>query len=297
MIDAHGLRLRASALSAIRRFLEGRGYLEVPTPVLVPSGAFEEHLHVVRAADGALRTSPEFALKRALAAGLGRIYEIGPCLRDRESGPWHGREFTMLEWYRVGAEPDDVMDEVEALVAAVATAMGLPPPGPWKRLTLREAFLAHAGIDLAETDAAGLSKGRDADWDDAFIRAFVEDVEPHLSGPTFLLDWPVGQAALSRVHDGPWPVARRFEAFLGRVELANAFFELNDPTALLQRAASSAATRAAAGDAPHPVDRDLVRATAALPRTTGIALGVDRLVAALAGWPNLSPGRVEATWN
>jgi len=284
-------------LRGIRRWFDERGYLEVPTPVLVPSPAMEEHLHPVRAAEGWLRTSPEFALKRVVAAGLPRIYEIGPCFRDRERGPWHGREFTMLEWYRVGAGPAEVMDEVEAVVAAAARALDVPPPFPWRRVTVRDLFRQATGIDLAEASASDLS-ARDGDsWDDAFFRRWVEAVEPSLRGAVFVTEWPASQAALAQVRsDGEWPVAERFEAFLYGVELANGFHELIDAREQRRRFVEANLHRAAAGEAPHPVDEAFVEAVGRMPKVTGIALGVDRLVAALSGWDGIAPARIPCSW-
>ncbi len=292
-MDAAGLRARAAVLRAMRSFFAERGYLEVPTPALVPSAAMEEHLHPIPAGGGFLRTSPEFALKRALAAGLGRIYEIGPCFRDHEHGPWHRREFLMCEWYRAGALPEDVMDEVESLVAACAAALGVPGPGPFERLTVRDAFLRHAGVDLAEATAADLSDA-DEGWDDAFVRRYVTDVEPRLGGAVILRDWPASQAALSRVRtDGAWPFAERFEAYLNGIELANAFHELLDPAEQVRRCLAANQSRAAAGLPENPLDASFLEAVGRMPRATGIALGVDRLVAALLGWDGIGRGRAE----
>ncbi len=287
-MTADGLRARALVLRALRRWFDANGYLEVPTPVLVPCPALEEHLHPVRADGGFLRTSPEFALKKALASGLGRVVEIGPCFRDREIGPWHAREFTMCEWYRVGAGLAEGMDEVEELIGVAADALGVPRPGPIPRRTVRDAFLEFCGVDLARATAEEIS-GRDEPWDDAFFRRWVTDVEPRL-GTTFLHGWPASQAALARVrNDGAWPVAERFEVYIHGIELANAFLELTDPAELRRRFAESNAARAAAGEEPHPIDHDLLAAVQGIPRTTGVAMGVDRLVAVLAGWSGLAP--------
>lgn len=284
---------RALVLRALRETLQGWGYLEVQTPVLVPSPALEEHLHAVQAEGGALRTSPEFALKRAIASGLCRLYEIGPCLRERERGPWHRREFTMCEWYRVGASLPDLMDEVEALLSACARALGVPEPGPWERISVRDLVKRHTGIDLARATAEDLSP-HDEGWDDAFTRLWVERVDPALSGALLVHSWPASQAALARVHtDGDWPVAARFEAYLGGIELANAFFELTDPAEQRRRFLSANTSRASAGERPHPVDEALIEAIGRMPATSGIALGVDRLTAALMGWSSIAPGRLD----
>jgi lysyl-tRNA synthetase class 2 len=254
----------------------------------------EAQLFAPRQGEHYLRTSPEFALKRVVAAGLPRIYEIGPSYRERESGPWHGREFLMLEWYRVGASLDDLMDEVEALVGACAEAVGVAPPQKWTRMTVRELYQERLGIDLAEASAHDLSGGRDTAWDEAFFRRWVEDIEPGLTEATFVRDWPATQAALAQVRsDQEWPTAQRFEVFLRGVELANAFLELTDPIEQRRRFIQSNIEREAVGELPHPVDESFIAAVAKLPHTAGIAMGVDRLVAALCGWRGIGPGRVE----
>lgn len=294
MIHPDGLRARATVLHTLRSWFAEHGYLEVPTPTLVDSPAMEESLFAVPAGGGFLRTSPEFALKRAVASGLGRLYEIGPCYRDREHGDWHRREFLMCEWYRVGGDLTDLRDEVVQLVTACATALGRPVPGPWTTLTIAQAVHQVTGLDLRTCTAADLSPDDPDDWDGAFFRRWVTEVEPQLPQPCFLTDWPASQAALATVVDrGQGPVAQRFEAFVGGVELANAFQELRDPVEQRARFDASAAKRRADGEVPHPLDEAFVAAVGTLPRTAGIALGVDRLVAALMGWSSLGPGRVE----
>lgn len=292
-MDAHALRRRGAALSAARDALRAGGYVEVPTPVLVPSPALEEALFALPCEAGWLRTSPEFALKKVLAAGLPRIYELGPCLRGREQGPWHAREFLMLEWYRAGAHLDDLIVELEQLVAAVAVAIEAPPPGPFTVRTVRDVFLAATGLDPFDADAATLSPRDADDWDAAFFRRWVEDVEPTLRGAVVVRDWPARHAALATTARAPYGVvARRFEAYLGGVELANAFQELLDADALRARFAASAAARDAVGEVPHPVDEALIAAVARMPSTAGIAVGFDRLVAVLSGWDGIGPGQV-----
>lgn len=289
-ISAHGLRQRAHVLRAVRNYLHSRGYLEVPTPSLVPSPAMERHLFALRAERGFLRTSPEFALKRVLASGLHRIYEIGPCWRAREQGQWHGTEFTMLEWYRAGASLTDLMDEVEGVVACAAIAIGVPAPH-WERRTIPELFKTVAGVDLRYASREDLSD-RDPTWDDAFTRRWVDQIEPTLHGAQFISEWPASQAALAQVRAARWPVAERFEAFLDGVELANAFLELLDAGEQRRRFACENTARIAEGEEPHPVDEGLITAVGRMPTAAGIALGIDRLVAALCGWDTIFEGRV-----
>lgn len=286
-MDADRLRARAFALAAIRAWFAEHGYLEVPTPSRVPSPAMEEHLYALEADGAWLRTSPEFALKKVLASGLTRIYEIGPCWRARESGDWHRTEFTMIEWYRVGAGLSDLQDEVRQIVAAVASALGRPDPGPWRRATVAELVSEYAGIDLIRASSSDLSDA-DEGWDDAFFRRWLTDVEPRFTGALIVEDWPASQAALATVRDdGPWPYAERFEVYLNGIELANAFHELIDATEQRRRFASSNAQRLAAGEPPHPVDEALIDAVGRMPKTSGIAMGFDRLVAAVMGWQEL----------
>lgn len=292
-LDPDGLRARAIALRAIRGWLEAHGYLEVPTPALVPSPAFEPTLHGVPAGGAWLRTSPEMALKRVVASGLPRVFEIGPCFRAEERGPWHGREFLMCEWYRAGATTTDLMDEVEGLVAAVANALGVSPPR-WQRATVRALVQRHAAVDLATAAPAQIHPAEPDDFDLAMFRRWLEDVEPRLRGGWIVTAWPASQAALAKIRteDGH-PVAVRFEAYLDGLELANAFGEVTDAAVLRARAEDSAAARAASGAAPHPVDEAFLAAVDRLPPCAGIALGVERLVAALVGARGLARFRAD----
>ena len=289
--SADAIRARGRCLAACRGWFADHGYVEVLTPCVVPSAAMEEHLHPVHLLDGgSLRTSPEFALKGAMAQGLGRIYEIGPCFRDREAGPWHRREFTLCEWYRAGAQLPDLMDEVVDLVDRAAAGLGVTPPR-WRRTTVHAAMLAATGLDLDDASPRDLS-GVDEGWDDAFARRWVTDVEPTLQGGVFVADWPPSQAALAQIWtSGARPVACRFEVYVDGIELANAFQELIDPVEQRRRFDRSNRARIAAGEAPHPVDEALITAVGRMPSTAGIALGVDRLVAILMGWAGIGSDR------
>ena len=292
-MNAAGLRARAAVLRAIRGWFDDHGFLEVPTPVLVPSPAMEPQLFAVPAGDGFLRTSPEFALKKVLAAGLPRIYEIGPCFRDRERGQWHGREFLMLEWYRAGGGLSELIDDVRQLVAVSAAALGVPSPVSWEEIPVRRLLQRSINADIAKLSAVELSPRDGDDWDTAFFRRWVEDVEPTLTHPVFVTEWPASQAALAQIRDdGEWPTACRFEGYLGGVELCNAFLELVDATEQRRRFLASRELRVAMGEDPHPLDESFIAAVGHLPPTAGIALGVDRLVAALCGWDGIENGRV-----
>lgn len=264
--------MRAALLRALRNWFDEHGYLEVHTPVLVPAPAFEEHLEAVPAATGWLHTSPEFAMKRVLAAGLCRIYQVVPCFRAEEHGPCHALEFTMLEWYRAGAGTAELMDEVEDLIGTCAAAVGRPRP----------AFVRRTVSELIEDRSTPETRH---EW----FREWVDRVEPALTAPTIVHGYPPWQAALAAIVNG---VADRFEVYLEGLELANAFAELLDPVELRERWDEANRARTKAGRAPHPIDEAFLEAVGRMPRCAGIALGVDRLVMALTGAKQIRQVRV-----
>lgn len=293
------LALRAQLLARVRDFFAQRQVLEVETPLLGTAAATDPQLDsfVTRytgpgAAHGQplyLHTSPEFEMKRLLAAGSGAIFQICKVFRNGEAGRLHNPEFTLLEWYRPGLDHHRLMDEVEGLARdALAPWREL---GAGERLAYREAFLRHAGIDPHAADSAQLAAcaaaqginppagglGIDA-WRDLLLTHLVE---PHLgrSGPTFLYDYPASQAALARIRPGALPLAERFELYIDGVELANGYHELGDAGAQRARFDADLATRRAAGQDAVPVDERLLAALAhGLPDCAGVALGVDRLL-------------------
>ena len=302
------LAARARALAALREFFAARDFLEVETPLLVPSPGLEVHLTAVPAADGWLITSPEYQMKRLLAGGLERIYQVCRCFRAEEEGVHHQREFTMLEWYRAWAGLDEIVADTEQLVAHVATAVNGRPmvrvggrelsvAPPWQRLTVRDAMATFAGVVVrgdesaaelaAEVRAAGIELGSATAWDDVFFTAFLERVEPalaRLERPVLLLDWPAPLGALARRKPGDPAVCERFEAYLGGVELANAFGELTDPVEQRERFEHDLVARHERGRAVYPIDEKLMAALAeGLPPCAGIALGVDRLIMLVLG--------------
>ncbi len=276
---------RAQALAALRGFFAARGFVEVETPLLVKAPALEVHLTAVEAGAGWLITSPEYQMKRLLAGGLERIVQVCRCFRAHEDGRHHAVEFTMVEWYRAWDTLDAILDDTEALVAEVVTAVRGAPLArvggrdldvtpPWPRMTVEDAMRTYAGVALADLD------GRPGAWDDAFFTEFVAKVEPALAAmdrPIVLVDWPVQLAALARRKDDR--VVERFEAYIGGIELANAFGELTDAAEQRARFEQDLAVRGARGLPRYPMDDRLLAALdEGLPPCAGIALGVDRLV-------------------
>lgn len=310
------LHERARALAALRAFFDGAGFVEVETPLLVRSPGLEIHLEAVPAGAGYLITSPEYQMKRLLAGGFERVYQVCRCFRANERGPHHASEFTMVEWYRAYAELDEIAADVEALVAhvcravhgrAVARVAGgedareLDVTPPWPRLAVREAMRRWAGVEVAGDEpaaalaaavrAAGVDVAADAAWDDAFFAAFLARVEPALAAldrPLILEGWPAPLAALARRTDGDPRIVHRFEAYAGGLELANAFGELTDPVEQRARFEDDLRIRTARGKARYPIDEKLLAALAeGLPPSAGVALGFDRLVMLATGAPSI----------
>jgi len=293
----HHLALRSRALSAIREFLRGRSFMEVETPVRIPAPALERHIDAPPAgADAWLRTSPELHMKRLLAAGCNRIYQIGPCFRAQERGRRHNPEFTMLEWYRAHAGYLDILTDCEGLLTHLAaTVTGdtrlnyggetIDLAAPWPRLTVREAFRRHAGWDpVAAYDP------------DRFDLDMVNRVEPALprDRPCVLMDYPAPAAALARLKPDDAAVAERWEVYIGGLELANAYSELVDDAIQRTRFEACAAARRRDGDPVYPLDEPFLRALAAgMPPCGGIALGVDRLMMLLCDADDISEVRMD----
>lgn len=283
----------------MRAFFDARSVLEVETPQLSAAAATDLHLDSLPVTiPGAglrwLHTSPEFPMKRLLAAGYGDIWQLARVFRGAECGRRHNPEFSLLEWYRVGWDAAALMGEVDALLRALAA--GRVELGATERLSYRAAFLAHAGFDpftapaseivgaLAATGAAppqDLHEDRAAALDLALALLVEPRFDP--ACPTFVYDFPASHAALARLRPGDPPVAERFELFLGGMELANGFRELTDAAEQAGRFAADLAARRARGLADLPVDERLLAALAhGLPDASGVALGFDRLVMILA---------------
>jgi lysyl-tRNA synthetase class 2 len=311
------LMARGRVLSAIRGFFAAADYMEVDTPCLQVSPGLEPHLRAFATVlhdprDGSARplylhTSPEFAMKKLLAGGLPRIWQLTHAFRDGERGATHHPEFSMLEWYRAGADYRDLMEECEELLRRAQAAAGggalrwrghsANAGRPWQRLTVAQAFEHHVGIDLlgtmqnpAEPDGALLAAGAarigivprpDDDWETLFFRIFLERIEPHLGigAPTILYDYPVSMAALSRRKPDDPRLAERFELYVCGLELANAFSELTDAAEQRRRFLADQARKQALYGETYPIDEDFLAALEhGLPDCAGIALGFDRLV-------------------
>ncbi len=312
------LHARGEVAAALRRSFGAARFTEVETPILQVSPGNEEHLEAFStglvAPDGSqtrlyLHTSPEFAMKKLLAAGERRIFTFARAFRNRERTATHHPEFTMLEWYRAEQPYEVLMGDCALLLAAAARATGsrawtfrgraADPFAEPERLSVAEAFSRYAGIDLLATldpdpdrDAlastalrAGISFAADDSWSDIFSRVLVERIEPHLGvgRPTILDRYPVPEAALARQSPDDARVAERFELYVCGLELANGFGELTDVREQRRRFEAAMAARAARGAEAYPIDEDFLDALGSMPPASGIALGFDRLAMLASG--------------
>ena len=281
------LERRARVLRALREVFQEKGFWEVETPVRLAAPAQELHVDAEPAGGMYLRASPELHMKRLLAAGYSRIYQIGPCFRRGERGALHHPEYTMLEWYRTGADYRDALQDTKQLIRAADRAVREVPSRsdtescpvdvslPWIEFTVREVFERWAGWNPVD------------DWDpDRFDIDLVQCVEPHLprDRAVVLRDYPAPAAALARLSPDQPDVAERWELYMNGVEIANAYSELTDPAEQRHRFEACAAERAAADRPAYPLDEAFLAALeSGMPPSAGVALGLDRLVLVLSG--------------
>ncbi len=302
------LRLRAELLRRVRSFFEADGFLEVETPLLSADTVVDRHLDPIavplaatlagpgdRIAGRAtwwLQTSPEFAMKRLLAAGARAIYQVSRAFRSDERGPLHNPEFTLVEWYRVNETMAQGMERLSRLAEVLLAR------GPAEKISYAQAFLEHLGLDPHRSDGRSLGQSAKAagieapaslaidDRDGWLDLMLVERVQPHLGRgrPVILYDYPASQAALACVRQESPPVAERFELYAEGIELANGYHELRDPAVLRQRNAANNRLRNMDGKPSLPEESRLLAAMeCGLPDSTGVALGLDRIVMLAAG--------------
>jgi lysyl-tRNA synthetase class 2 len=308
------LLARNRIAAALRAWFAAQDFVEVETAALAVSPGNEVHLHAFATeliGPGGerrpryLRTSPEFACKKLLAAGEARIFDFARVFRNRERGALHHPEFTMLEWYRANEPYEALMDDCAALLAEAARVAGatqftfrgrnIDPFAAPERVTVAEAFTRYAGVDLLATIAggqgdakaltaaaakAGVAVAADDIWGDIFSRILAERVEPHLGAgrATILYEYPLPLAALARAKPGSDKVAERFEFYACGVELANAFGELTDVAEQRERFTAAMDEKERIHGDRYPIDEDFLAALAVMPPASGIALGFDRLV-------------------
>ena len=282
---------RARIVKAVRAFFDERGFVEVETAVRIPAPAPEEHIDCPPVVGGGyLRASPELQMKKLLAAGLDRIYQIGPCFREGEKGARHNPEFTMIEWYRKGATYLDIAEDLKSLVSRLMSLMGREDFGRktedardcFVTLSVRDAYRECAGWDPWES------------WDqDRFDFDMATKIEPairEMGGGVFLTDYPPQAASLAKLRGD---VAERWEFYFDGMELANCFTELCDADEQARRFAAAKEARKRLGEADYPIDEDFLARLPQIKSAAGVALGVDRLVMVLTGAKSIAEVRAE----
>jgi lysyl-tRNA synthetase class 2 len=274
------LQQRANILQAIRDFFIAQGFFEVETPHRIPAPAPESHIDAIPSGPWFLHTSPELCMKRMLAAGYEKIFQICRCWREGERGSQHIPEFTLLEWYHSGIDYRMLMEECATLIQTVASKVGLGEKiifrdqaidlaSPWERISVREAFHEYAKTAMEEALKIG-----------GFDEIMVRDIEPRLGirKPTFIYDYPAQRGALARLKSEDKTVAERFELYVGGLELANGFSELVDEEEQRKRFHQENENRRTLGKPIYPVPEKFLEELEEMPPSAGIALGIDRLV-------------------
>jgi lysyl-tRNA synthetase class 2 len=274
------LQHRARIIQTIRHFFILQDYLEVETPHRISAPAPESHIDAIASGSLFLHTSPELCMKRMMAAGYEKLFQICRCWRERERGNQHVPEFTLLEWYRAHCDYKSLMEECEALIQTVASTIGVAEKivyrnqeinltGPWKRISVQEAFQCYTQTSMTE-----------ALKQDLFDEIMVNDIEPRLGlgKPTFIYDYPAQRGALARLKSEDKTVAERFELYMGGLELANGFSELVDEEEQRKRFHQENENRRILGKPIYPMPEKFLSELGDMPPSAGIALGIDRLV-------------------
>lgn len=273
------LHQRARLLQEIRKFFVEEGYLEVETPHRIPAPPPESHIDPVPSDTWFLHTSPELCMKRMMAAGYEKIFQICRCWRERERGKLHLPEFTLLEWYHAGGDYRSLMGQCEELIRSIARAVGLGQKvvfrgrdidlsKPWERISVNEAFRCYARTSVLEALEKNL-----------FDEIMVQDIEPNLGigKPTFIYDYPAQRGALARLRKEDQTVAERFELYIGGLEVANGFSELVDSEEQTKRFQAENENRQSKGKPVYLMPEKFLAELDEMPPSAGIALGVDRL--------------------
>jgi elongation factor P--(R)-beta-lysine ligase len=273
------LHMRARLIQSIRLFFIHEGFLEVDTPLRIPSPAPEEHIEALPSGNWFLQTSPELCMKRMLSAGYPRIFQISKCFRAAERGDKHLPEFAMLEWYVTGFDYHQLMDQCRELVCAVAKDLGLAEiiwqnkkinlAPPWEKISVADAFMKYAPVSLTEALAQ-----------DQFDEFLVEHIEPQLGTdkPVFIYDYPAKLASLARLNNANPTVSERFELYIGGLEMANGFSELTDAEEQRRRFEDALKTRAEKNWARYDMPEKFLHSLSNMPPSAGMALGIDRLL-------------------
>jgi lysyl-tRNA synthetase class 2 len=276
----NNLKIRANIIQAVRKFFFNNDYLEIETPYRIPAPAPEAYIDPQNSGNWVLHTSPELCMKRLLAAGYPRIFQICRCFRKQERGHLHLPEFTMLEWYTADRNYLDMMDQCEGLIRFVADDSGfgnsiqyqnkpIDLKSPWHRMSVSDAFDQFSSIPME----AALRKNR-------FDELMVDDIEPNLGRekPLFLYDYPASTCALAKLKPDDPSLVQRFELYIQGIELCNAFSELADPDEQRVRFEGQQDLRRKLDKKTYPVPENFLKSLAFMPEATGNALGIDRLV-------------------
>ena len=304
-MDIAVLKERAKIVSAIRRFFDEQGFVEVETAVRIDAPAPEEHIDCPPVVGGGyLRASPELQMKKLLAAGMDRIYQIGPCFREGEKGSRHNPEFTMIEWYRKGATCLDIMEDLKSLVLSLMSSQGKEDfrhktedvKGCFETLAVRDAYLRFAGWDPW--------KSWDQDRFDFDMATKIEPAIKEIGGGVFLMDYPPQAASLAKISEHPnapstkhqapsTPFAERWEFYWDGMELANCFTELCDRDEQVKRFEAARESRKLLKESDYPIDNEFIDILPQIGSAAGVALGIDRLVMVLTKTKEISAVRAD----
>jgi lysyl-tRNA synthetase class 2 len=274
------LRLRAAIIHAVRQFFIENNYLEIETPCRIPAPAPEEHIEAEASGDWFLQTSPELCMKRLLAAGYSRIFQICKCFRKKERGDKHLPEITLLEWYCTGANYFNLMDQCEDLITYVSRSTGfgntivyqgetIDCTLPWPRMPVADAFRKYAPLPMTN-----------AILNEQFDETMALEIEPELGRgkPLFIYDYPASKGALAKLKADNSDLAERFELYIAGIELCNGFTELTDPTEQQKRFEKERSQQRKMGKQSYPLPKRFLESLKDMPPAAGIAFGLDRLV-------------------